>query len=205
MINWLLNFQGRSSVFDISAERFELLELRKEMKKYQKKYQTEDHVDEEMHVESENSDHFSDEEEDNVDDLLEQRKKKVVGKGGRSSVSAEVYGAFNKKAQFVPKVVKKSGDQIQRIQDKVLKSFIFNSLDEKELKIVIDAMEEYTCKPGDYVITQGDPGAVLFIIEQGTYDCYKQFVSSYYILFQRVQVKILLKLKNTFQEILLEN
>jgi len=54
-----------------------------------------------------------------------------------------------------------------------LKSFIFNSLDEKELKICIDAMEEYTCKKGDQVIKQGDPGAVLFIIESGTYDCYK--------------------------------
>ena len=38
-------------------------------------------------------------------------------------------------------------------------------------------MEEYNCKENDTVIKQGDPGAVLFIIEKGTYDCFKQFVS----------------------------
>lgn len=34
-------------------------------------------------------------------------KKKQTGKGMRSSVSAEVYGAFNKKESFVPKFVPK--------------------------------------------------------------------------------------------------
>jgi len=175
MIKFLLNYQGKNSAFDVSAEKSELLNLRKEMKRYEKKYKNEN-VDEEMHVETEESQH-SEEEADTVDNLLEQRKLKAAQKGGRSSVSAEVYGQFNIKQEFVPKHISKTPDQIQRIQDKVLKSFIFNSLDEKELKIVIDAMEEYTCKAGDYVITQGDPGAVLFIIESGTYDCYKQFVS----------------------------
>lgn len=174
MINWLMNYQGRNSIFDISAEKFELQELRKEMRKYEKKYNLKQE-DDEMHVETEESQHS--EEEDVVDNLLEQRKQKAAQKGGRSSVSAEVYGQFNVKQAFVPKHIIKTPDQIKRIQEKVLKSFIFNSLDEKELKIVIDAMEEYTCKKGDYVITQGDPGAVLYIIESGTYDCYKQFVS----------------------------
>ncbi len=54
------------------------------------------------------------------------QKQKQKGKQGRSSVSAEVYGAFNVKKEFVPKVIPKTEDQINRIQDKVLKSFIFN-------------------------------------------------------------------------------
>jgi len=175
MLTWLQNYNGKSTTFDISAEKFELLELKKEMKKYEKKYG--DHKDEDVHIDTENSIEEDDEEQDKVEDLIEQRKLKAKQKGGRSSVSAEAYGIFNVKQEFVPKVVEKSEEQIQRIQEKVLKSFIFNNLDEKDLKIVIDAMEEYTCQAGDYVITQGDPGAVLFIIEKGTYDCYKEFVS----------------------------
>jgi len=177
MINWLQNFQGQQNIFESSAERNELSELRKEMKKYKKKYNLSGNaVDEEMVIDSDVSNNEG-EEDDKVDELIEQRKQKQKGKGGRSSVSAEVYGEFNLKKAFVPKVITKTEDQIKRIQDKVLKSFIFNMLDEKELKIIIDAMEEYCCKPGDYVIKQGDPGAVLYIIEKGEYDCYKQFVS----------------------------
>lgn len=179
MINWLHNYNGRNSVFDISAEKCELYELRKEMKKYKKKYNVQgDGEDDEAKV---HTDHTvsdeEDEDQDKVEDLIEQRKQKAKAKGGRASVSAEVYGMFNQKQEFVPKIIPKSDDQIRRIEEKVLRSFIFNSLDEKELKICIDAMEEYTCKAGDYVITEGDPGAVLYIIEKGEYDCFKKIVS----------------------------
>jgi hypothetical protein len=179
MINFLQNFQGKQNTFENSAERNELSELRKEMNKYKKKYiSSGGAVDSEGIVQSNESEH--DEDDDEVDSLIEQKKQKIKGKGGRSSVSAEVYGTYNAKKLFVPKVITKTEDQIRRIQDKVLKSFIFNMLDEKELKIVIDAMEEYCCKPGDYVIKEGDPGAVLYIIEKGEYDCYKQFVSTFF-------------------------
>lgn len=177
MIKWLHNYSGQSNSYDISTEKSELNDLRKEVKKYKKKYNVKEEVDEEMRLHSEPSEHDEEEAEDQdkVEELLEQRKQKAKQKGARSSVSAEVYGQFNLKKDFVPKVVPKSEEQIKRIQDKVLKSFIFNMLDDKELKIVIDAMEEYTCQEGDYVIKQGDPGAVLFIIEKGTYDCFKTF------------------------------
>lgn len=192
MLNWLQNYNGRSSTFDVSAEKFELMQLKKEMKRYEKKFggQTKD---EDINLDTEQSAEEDDEEQDRVEDLIEQRKQKAKLKGGRASVSAEVYGTFNVKQEFVPKVIEKTEDQISRIQDKVLKSFIFNNLDEKELKIVIDAMEEYTCKKGDYVITQGDPGAVLYIIEKGTYDCYKEFVSFIIIKIYRIKSKAQLK------------
>lgn len=176
MINWLHSLEGKSnSNFENSTEKSELLELRKEIKKYKKKFHLEED-DTEMRLETDQSIEEEDtEDQDKVEDLIEQRKLKAKQKGARSSVSAEVYGIFNQKQAFVPKIIEKSDEQIQRIQEKVLQSFIFNNLDEKELKIVIDAMEEYTCKAGDYVITQGDPGAVLYIIEKGTYDCFKTF------------------------------
>ena len=58
------------------------------------------------------SSHNSDEEEDidKVEALIEERKRKAKEKGGRSSVSAEVYGLFNVKKEFVPKVIKKTPD-----------------------------------------------------------------------------------------------
>ena len=117
MINWLQNFQGKQNTFENSAEKNELNDLRKEMNKYKRKYISGGGaVDEEGIVHSDESSH--DEGDDEVDDLIEQRKLKQKGKGGRSSVSAEVYGTFNQKKVFVPKVITKTEDQIRRIQDK---------------------------------------------------------------------------------------
>lgn len=187
IINWLKNYTGYSNEMGDSAEKKELIELRKEIKKLKKKYDSTINEDEELVASASEDEH--DEEDDKIDELLEQKRVSKLGKGPRTSVSAEVYGSFNIKQAFVPKVIPKSEEQILRIQTKVLNSFIFNNLDEKELKTVVDAMEEFTCVEGDVIIQQGDPGAVLFIIEKGNYDCFKQFVS--YILnnFFRLKIK----------------
>ena len=93
----------------------------------------------------------------------------------RGSISAEVYGQFNKKENFVPKFSKKSEEQIQRITKKVTKNFIFSSLNEKDLKTVIDAMEEKIFLKNSEVIKQGESGDVLYLLESGKLDCYKKF------------------------------
>jgi hypothetical protein len=172
MIEWLKNFSGQGSS-DPNIERAELKNLRKEVKKLKLKYDAEER---ELGVASESENEDQDEEQDKVEAQIELRKEKAKGKGGRSSISAEAYGKFNVKQAFTAKVVPKSKDQIERINEKVLKSFIFNSLDEKDLKTVVDAMEEFTCNSGHEVIKQGDAGSVLYIIEKGTYDCFKTFV-----------------------------
>lgn len=107
--------------------------------------------------------------------MIEQRKTKMAGRGQRSSVSAEVYGFFNKKADFVARVIPKTEQQKNRIVNKVMQSFLFNSLEEKELSTVIDAFEEKRYVKGDYVIKQGEQGDVLYLIESGTLNCYKTF------------------------------
>lgn len=172
MVKYLKNLNGCSSNLDLNSEKLELVELRKEMKRLKRKYDK--FLDNEEKIES-GSEH-DDEEDDKVEEIVP-KKSSVLIKGPRTSVSAEVYGNFNIKQAFVPRVIPKTEDQIARIQTKVLKSFIFNNLDGRELKTVVDAMEEFTCKDKDIIIKQGDPGAVLFIIEKGTYDCFKQFVS----------------------------
>lgn len=50
---------------------------------------------------------------------------------------------------------------------------MFSSLDDKELEIVIDAMELKEFGPGDKVIQQGDDGDELYVVESGTLSCYR--------------------------------
>ena len=83
---------------------------------------------------------------------------------------------FNKKADFKAKVIAKTNEQRQRIINKVTHSFLFDSLEDKDLNTVIDAMEERKYNKGDNVITQGENGDVLYLVEQGTLDCFKTFV-----------------------------
>lgn len=104
-------------------------------------------------------------------------KKKLQGKKiiPRNSVSAEVYGRFNQKKSFVPKVVTKTEVQKNKIRERLVQAFMFGSLDEKEKKIVIDAMEIVQVGSGEVVIKQGDAGDKLFVVDQGSLDCYKVF------------------------------
>jgi len=60
----------------------------------------------------------------------------------RGAVSAEVYGKFNKKEDFVARVIPKNDEQINRIKSRILQSFLFCNLELNDLEIVINAMEE---------------------------------------------------------------
>jgi len=93
----------------------------------------------------------------------------------RSSVSAEVYGKFNQKGDFKPRVIKKTEEQRERIAERLSKAFMFASLDTKEQEIIIDSMEERKIKAGEWIIKQGDDGDNLYVIDRGTLECYKQF------------------------------
>nr|AAC47268.1 44 kDa regulatory subunit of cAMP-dependent protein kinase [Paramecium tetraurelia] len=116
-------------------------------------------------------------EDEHVEDLMDKQKlvQAKANKPTRTSVSAEVYGQFNKKGQFQPKKVNKSEDAIKRIKQRMSQAFMFSALDEHELAIVIDAMEEKKFKAGDFVIKQGDDGDVLYVVDQGQLDCFKVF------------------------------
>ena len=112
--------------------------------------------------------------------MILKRTTQQKGKAQRASVSAEVYGAFNTKKDFVPKVIAKTSQQRERIISRVTQSFLFNSLEDKDLNAVIDAMVEKEFKEGDAVITQGENGDVLYLIEKGELNCFKTFV---YLIF----------------------
>lgn len=171
IIEWLKNYTGYTSE---GNERKELLALRKELKKLKENYhQREVIVDDEQVIVSDEDDEA--ENNDEIEDMIEKRRQSKNSKMPRSSVSAEVYGIYHQKKNFTPKVIDKTLEQIERIQNKVLKSFMFNSLDDRDLRTVVNAMEEFVCKEGDIIISQGDAGSVLYIIEKGEFDCFKVF------------------------------
>ena len=117
----------------------------------------------------------ADDEDSQLGDLSKQpviKKKNILPRAG---VSAEVYGEFNKKEDFVARNIPKTDEQIQRIKSSVIHSFLFSNLEPKDLEIVIRAMDEKRFKPGEDVITQGDKGDCLYFVESGNLECYKQF------------------------------
>lgn len=85
----------------------------------------------------------SDDEEEKIEEIkkISNSKTAPVSKG-RTSVSAEAYGAFNKKGAFKPKFIKKSNDQLSRITEKISQSFLFSSLSATDLQTVIGSFEE---------------------------------------------------------------
>lgn len=56
---------------------------------------------------------------------------------------------------------------------------MFNALNPEELNIVLDAMNSVSKKAGESIIKQGDDGDNLYVVEKGTLDCTKLFVSIY--------------------------
>merc|ERR1719265_1302713 len=116
------------------------------------------------------------EEEDDDDDELDEipesfRKPEGQMKTARASVSAEAYGAWNQKKAFTPPNIPKSDEQKARLSSTLAKSFLFSALDEKDMGIVVGAMSEQVFEAGKRVITQGDDGDFLFVIEEGKLEC----------------------------------
>lgn len=99
-------------------------------------------------------------------------KIKMAGRS-RTSVSAEVFGKYHIKQAFKPQVIPKSEEVKQKIKARLLSAFMFMSLDEHDLQVVIDAMDEKKCAAGEFVIKEGDAGDCLFIVESGDLKCTK--------------------------------
>ena len=91
----------------------------------------------------------------------------------RTSVSAEVFGRYHIKEEFKAKVVPKSLAVMQKIKERLSNAFMFMSLDPKDLKVVIDAMDEKKVQGGEFVIREGENGDVLYIVESGELSCSK--------------------------------
>ena len=118
MIHWLQKKYGLKD----SNLKGDLEKLRQQVQEYRKKYNKED---KEMEVSSESDSDVDPEEQKKIDE--EMRKRQEKKKGMRTSVSAEVYGIHNVKKPYVPRVIPKTEEQKERIKDRCMLSFIFNS------------------------------------------------------------------------------
>ena len=89
------------------------------------------------------SDLDNEEDEDHVLDLDSNLKnnQKKLNTAGRSSVSAEAYGQHNKKQEYKPKYIHKGLEVKKSIQKKLMESFMFRYLEEKDMEIILDAMD----------------------------------------------------------------
>ena len=56
---------------------------------------------------------------------------------------------------------------------------MFQNLESDEKEVVIMAMEEKKFNAGDMVIEQGTDGDDLYVVEEGTLECTKVFVSRF--------------------------
>ena len=183
MIDFLQNFGGYTSTGLTIDEKKELESLRLQVKKYREMEEAKKAEEKEDFKEEEKSQSQSDSEEDDVDPELDNVIDKINSNPHmkkmslipRSGVSAEVYGTFHKKESFIPKMVQKTPEQIQRIKTSVIHSFLFGNLEPKDLQVVINAMEEKRYKRGENIITQGDNGDCLYFVEEGNLNCYKKF------------------------------
>eukprot|EP01068_Selenidium_serpulae_P003202 Selendium_serpulae@DN2941_c0_g1_i1.p1 len=121
-------------------------------------------------------DDSDDDDEDDDDEVadLPTPVPKVLARP-RHSVSAEAYGEWNKKREFTPPEIPKTDDQMKRIRQVLQESFLFTCLEEKDLKVVIGAMEEKILSEKTRIIQQGDDGDHLYVIEKGEFKCFKKF------------------------------
>jgi len=113
------------------------------------------------------------EEEDDDDDEIDELPE-VKTSGARQSVSAEAYGQWNQKKAFTPPVIAKTDEQKDRLTKTLEKSFMFASLEAKDMNTIIMAMNEKNFEKGTKVIKEGEDGDYLFVIEKGSLDCIKQ-------------------------------
>lgn len=101
------------------------------------------------------------------------KQKKNQKKVSRQGISAEAYGVFNKKQDFLPKIIEKSNDTKIAIRELLKKSVLFGTLADEDMNIVLDAMSVQECKKGDQIIKEGDEGLTLYVVGSGEYDCTK--------------------------------
>ena len=67
------------------------------------------------------------------------------------SVSAEVFGKFNNES-YTPPVHKKTLAQEASLRKRMEQNFMFSTLNPKDKKSILDAMNFVNAKAGDYII-----------------------------------------------------
>lgn len=121
--------------FEDENEEFE--KLRKMIPREMERIKSYKHVNR-ASINSEDNDESSEEEYiELLPETIRAKKQKQ-----KNSVSAEVFGIFNKKTDYKPRVIPKKSETKEKISARLKQAFMFSALDDKEFEIVLDAMEE---------------------------------------------------------------
>jgi len=113
-------------------------------------------------------------EDDDDDEVPDDWMPANLNMKARASVSAEAYGDWNVQKVFKPPSYPKTQEQQEKLKQTLQRSFLFNKLDDKDMDIVLGAMQEKNFEAGARIITEGDDGDVLFVIEAGFPVCKKK-------------------------------
>ena len=124
-------------------------------------------------VETSESESDDEEEKKKLERMLELKRNKA--KNQRQSVSAEVYGKYNPKGNFNPKIVPKDQATQSKIRELLSNSFLFRHLDSNDMEVIVNAMQIRQFQSEEPVIRQGEDGFELYIVGEGQLRCSKRF------------------------------
>jgi cAMP-dependent protein kinase regulator len=175
MIKWLTEHAKTPAAAALTEGVNELEELKAELKKLQAEVEVlEAEVGDRSGQQEADSDEEDEDDDDDDDDAPDVMPPVEYLKKNRASVSAEAYGMWNIVKEFVPPVHAKTEEQKGRIKKVLSRSFLFSSLETSALQTIVDAMQEKIVEEGDKLITQGDDGDCLYVVEEGQMDCFKK-------------------------------
>jgi len=176
MIKWLSEHAKTPDARALTEGVNELQELKAELEKLQAEVKSlEAEVGEKGGGDKGKDDDASEEEEeeDDTEDIAPPPAH-LLKKGPRASVSAEAYGAWNQQKEYQAPVYAKTDDQKQRIRAILQESFLFASLENEALGIIVDAMQEKVVDKDTRMINQGDDGDFMYVVESGLMNCLKK-------------------------------
>jgi len=70
---------------------------------------------------------------------------------------------------FVAKKIPKSAKQEQLIKEALKENFVFSSLDDSDIRVLVDSMEVVDITAGENVITEGQEGDYYYVVESGSF------------------------------------
>ena len=122
-------------------------------------------------------DYISDEDPNDIDEELDKEEviKKRMATEPRKAISTEVYTEEDKPEEYTPKVVEKPPELIEAIRNRLIRLFHFDIFDYDYLLKVIELMYEKKVFKDGNLIHQGDLSETLYLVTQGSFDCFKTF------------------------------
>ena len=126
-----------------------------------------------IQMQSDDGNHEDEEEDEDDEDVDELPPPPRRALNARMSVSAEAYGAWNQVRAFAPPEHPKTAEQEGRLKQ-ILSNrqlVVFSSLNERDMNVILLAMEKCCFKPKERIIQQGDDGDCLYVVEEGVLEC----------------------------------